>query len=190
MRIYLFAFAAVFVLSSAASSTAQTLSDTERRIVEWVDAHNEESISFLEKVVDINSGTMNHEGVRRVGHLYAKAFAEIGMDTTWQDLSAVNRAGNLFAEQKGSRGKRLLLIGHLDTVFPKDSPFQKFEMLNDSIAAGPGTDDMKGGDNVILFALKALHAVGALDDARIVVAGVDGPARREAAAAEVIHQAR
>ncbi|MGA7305299.1 MAG: M20/M25/M40 family metallo-hydrolase, partial [Rhodothermales bacterium] len=166
-RVFLTTICCLFAVSIA---SAQTLSDTERQVVAWIDAHNDESVSFLEQVVDVNSGTENHEGVHEVGRLYAKAFEDIGMETTWEDLSPVNRSGNLWAEQKGSKGKRLLLIGHLDTVFPKDSPFQKFEMVNDSIAAGPGTEDMKGGDNVILFALKALHAVGALDDARIVVA--------------------
>lgn len=163
------AIAALFLIA-VSTSAAQELSKTERRMVEWIDAHNDESIQFLERVVNVNSGTENHEGVREVGRLYAKEFEDLGMETSWEDLSAVNRSGNLYAEQKGSRGKRLLLIGHLDTVFPKDSPFQQFEMVNDSIAAGPGTEDMKGGDNVILFALKALHAVGALADARIVVA--------------------
>jgi len=160
----------VILLLAVSTSSAQTLSKTEQRIVDWIDAHNDESIQFLEQVVNVNSGTENHEGVREVGRMYAEAFEDIGMETTWEDLSAVNRSGNLYAEQKGSHGKRLLLIGHLDTVFPKDSPFQKFEMVNDSIAAGPGTEDMKGGDNVILFALKALRAAGVLEDARIVVA--------------------
>ena len=170
MSILRFALAAVLTCAASTLSPAQELSDTERKIVDWIDAHNDENVAFLEEVVNVNSGTENHEGVREVGRMYAEAFAAIGMDTTWEDLSAVNRSGSLYAEQKGTRGKRLLLIGHLDTVFPKDSPFQKWEMLNDSIAAGPGTEDMKGGNNVILYALKALHAVGALADARIVVA--------------------
>jgi len=170
MSIFRFALAAALTCAVFTLSPAQDLSDTERKIVEWIDAHNDENVALLEEVVNVNSGTENHEGVREVGRMYAEAFAAIGMDTTWEELSAVNRSGSLYAEQKGSRGKRLLLIGHLDTVFPEDSPFQKWEMLNDSIAAGPGTEDMKGGNNVILYALKALHAVGALADARIVVA--------------------
>ena len=62
-----------------------------------------------------------------------------------------------------------MLIGHLDTVFPKESSFQKFEK-QDTIAYGPGANDMKGGNVIILFALKALHDAGALKNAQIIVA--------------------
>lgn len=58
------------------------------------------------------------------------------------------------------------MIGHLDTVFEADSPFQTFER-KDSIAYAPGGNDMKGGDVVILYALKALHELNLLDDASI-----------------------
>ena len=84
------------------------------------------------------------------------------MDTKWVDLSNLNRAGHLFAETKGNKGKRVLLIGHLDTVFPENSPFQKMERLPDGTVKGPGTNDMKGGDVILLFALRALHEAGAL----------------------------
>ena len=61
------------------------------------------------------------------------------------------------------RGPRVLLIGHLDTVFEPDSPFQRFERVDDKTARGPGIIDMKGGDVVMISALKALKAAGALD---------------------------
>jgi glutamate carboxypeptidase len=80
---------------------------------------------------------------------------------------AVGRAGHLFAEHKGTKGKRLLLIGHLDTVFEGEG--ERFVRL-DTLAAGAGSSDMKGGDIVILYALKALQSVGALDGTRIIVA--------------------
>jgi glutamate carboxypeptidase len=60
----------------------------------------------------------------------------------------------------------MLLIGHLDTVF--EGPNQKFERA-DSIARGAGSNDMKGGDVIILYALKALAAAGALADLNITV---------------------
>ena len=58
---------------------------------------------------------------------------------------------------------RLLLIGHLDTVFEKDGPFQRFERLSDSTARGPGVIDMKGGNVVMLLALGALSDAALLD---------------------------
>ncbi len=147
------------------------LSETEKALVSSVDAHVDESIDFLERVVNINSGTMNPEGVREVGEIFRQELDALGFETWWENYPPqIERAGNLYAERKGSQGKRVLLIGHLDTVFEVDSPFQRYEQLNDSIAKGPGVEDMKGGDVVILYALKALHEVGALDSTQIVVA--------------------
>src|SRR5262249_40710951 len=61
------------------------------------------------------------------------------------------------------------LIGHLDTVFEPSSPFQKYEMVNDSTAKGPGIIDMKGGDVIILHALTALKDAGQLDRMNVAV---------------------
>ena len=83
-------------------------------------------------------------------------------------MDSVERAGHLVAQRRGSRGKKILLIGHIDTVFEKDSPFQRFERMK-NMAAGPGVEDMKGGIVVILYALKALDAVGALENTTITV---------------------
>lgn len=150
---------------------AQKLSKTEKRIVKSIEQNNAEAISFLEKVVNINSGTLNLKGVEKVGKEFATAFTDIGFKSTWIPMpEEMNRAGHLFAEVKGTKGKKLLLIGHLDTVFEEDSPFQTFEMVNDSIAHAPGGNDMKGGNVIVLYALKALQQNGLLDNAQIIVA--------------------
>jgi glutamate carboxypeptidase len=146
------------------------LSKTETAIAAYIDQHNDEAIALLERVVNINSGTLNPDGVRKVADVFAEEFRALAFETRWIPMDAVHRAGHLFAERKGTVGKRLLLIGHLDTVFEKDSPFQRFERLSPTVARGPGTSDMKGGDVAILYALKALAAAGALDRASIVVA--------------------
>ncbi|MEE8161992.1 MAG: M20/M25/M40 family metallo-hydrolase [Acidobacteriota bacterium] len=148
---------------------AQPLSPSEVQLVEYIDAHQEEAIDFLKQVVNINSGTMNHEGVRQVGEVFRKELDALEFASRWIPMDEVNRAGHLFAEVSGQRGRRLLLIGHLDTVFAVDSPFQRFERSG-SQAKGPGVEDMKGGNVVVLFALKALHSVGALEGASITVA--------------------
>jgi glutamate carboxypeptidase len=144
------------------------LTPTEQKIRDYVRAHEQEQVAFLERAVNISSGTLNLAGVRKVGRLFAPEFASIGFDTTWIALpDAVGRAGHLFAERKGNHGKRLVLLGHLDTVFEGDG--ERFVRL-DTLAAGAGSSDMKGGDAVILYALKALQSVGALKGTRIVVA--------------------
>jgi len=153
------------------SAQAQKLNRTERKIVDKVKSLDESSLSFLEKVVNINSGTLNLEGVKEVGTVFDQAFQEIGFQTQWIDMPAeMNRAGHLFASIEGKKGKKLLLIGHLDTVFEENSPFQTFEKINDSIAYGPGANDMKGGDVVVLYALKALADLNLLKDSSIAVA--------------------
>jgi glutamate carboxypeptidase len=113
---------------------------------------------------------MNHEGVKNVGMVFKNAYDAIDFQTQWIDLLEVNRSGHLFAETQGDKGKKLLLIGHLDTVFEADSPFQEFELINDSLAKAPGGNDMKGGNVIMLYALKALAQNGLLDDAQIIVA--------------------
>ena len=161
----------LFTLLLVTTSNAQKLSKNEKKVVKSIEKNNAQAISFLEKVVNINSGTLNLKGVEMVGKEFATAFTEIGFESTWIPMpEEMNRAGHLFAEIKGTKGKKLLLIGHLDTVFEEDSPFQTFKMVNDSIAHAPGGNDMKGGNVIVLYALKALRENGLLDDAQIIVA--------------------
>ncbi|WP_245917681.1 M20/M25/M40 family metallo-hydrolase [Aureitalea marina] len=150
---------------------AQNLSNKEKKIITTIERNNLDALKFLEEVINMNSGTMNPDGVRAVGQVFSDQFDAIGFDTRWIDMpSEMQRAGHLFAETTGSKGKKLLLIGHIDTVFEADSPFQKFEMINDSLAHAPGGNDMKGGDVIVLYALKALHENGLLKDHQIIVA--------------------
>lgn len=151
-------------------SFAQKISRTEKKILKTITANNSEAIEFLKQVVNINSGTMNHEGVKKVGDVFGKAFEDIVFTTTWYDMSVVNRSGHLFAETNGKKGKKVLLIGHLDTVFEADSPFQEFKIINDSVAHAPGGNDMKGGNVIMLYALKALADNGLLKNAQVIVA--------------------
>ncbi|KAA2218386.1 M20/M25/M40 family metallo-hydrolase [Maribacter flavus] len=149
----------------------QKLSGTEKKIIKSIEANNPDAIGFLEKVVNINSGTLNLEGVKKVGAEFNSAFGDIGFETNWIPMpEKMNRAGHLFAETKGTKGKKLLLIGHLDTVFEEDSPFQTFTMVNDSTAHAPGGNDMKGGNVIILYALKALQENNLLGHSQIIVA--------------------
>jgi glutamate carboxypeptidase len=150
------------------TTDARDLSPTEEKIVAHVDAHNDEALALLERVCNINSGTMNVEGVREVGRVFARELEALGFAARWTDGSAVDRAGHLVAERPGS-GLHLLLIGHLDTVFEPDSPFQKWEMVSGNEAHAPGAIDMKGGDVIIVYALRALLDAGVLDDLHVTV---------------------
>ena len=155
-------------LAFAPSLALAQLAPQERTIAQAVDRRNAESLALLERIVNINSGTRNLAGVRAVGAALKSEFDALGFTTRWVDGAAFSRAGHLIAEHPGP-GPKILMIGHLDTVFEPSSPFQKFERLDDSTAKGPGIIDMKGGDVVIIQALKALKAAGALDAMHIVV---------------------
>lgn len=162
-------FVTTLILATLTLSTSAQLSKTEQKVMKNVDGSIAKCIALLEQVVNINSGTLNPEGVKRVGEIMRAEFDKLGMETRWIEMPGeMNRGGHLVAESKGTKGKRMLLIGHLDTVFEPSSDFQKFER-KDTIAYGPGTNDMKGGNLVILFALKALHDAGLLKDTRVAV---------------------
>ena len=124
---------------------AQSLSKKEKQILSMVDKNYAESLRFLERVVNINSGTNNLQGVREVGKIFNEEFTRIGFNTQWIDMpEEMKRAGHLFAEHTGTKGKRLLLIGHLDTVFEPDSPFQKWT-ANDTLAYSGTISHLQSG---------------------------------------------
>jgi glutamate carboxypeptidase len=152
-------------VSLPAGSTS--LSAEEAVIRDYVRAHHEQDIALLERAVNISSGSQNVKGVRQVGELFGEQLAAMGFTVRISEMPAsMRRGGHLIAERKGSRGPRLLLIGHLDTVFEGEG--QRF-VRTDSSARGAGTSDMKGGDVAMIAALRALHATGALDGATITV---------------------
>lgn len=169
--VVLTAVSLTFLGGATPVASQRPLTPPEAALARWVDAHSDEATALLERLVNINSGTMNHAGVRAVGDVLRSEMDDLGFRTEWIDLPAeTNRAGHLFARRSGDRGQKLLLIGHLDTVFEDDDAFQSFLRVEGDWAEGPGIDDMKSGDVVIVFALKALAEAGFLDGSQITVA--------------------
>ena len=160
---------AIALVVLPAAGQAAPLDETERRMIEWIDAHSEDAIALLEETVNISSGSNNHEGVREVGVVMRRELDDLGLDTEWIDQSHVQRAGHLFGYKHGTRGKKFLLIGHLDTVFEADEGFEGFRREGNT-AYGPGVDDMKSGNVIIVYALAALAEAGVLDDIQVTVA--------------------
>lgn len=156
----------VLVFSVCAFAQGPVPVSIDEVIVNHVDEEEARAISLLEKSVNINSGSMNFEGVRAVGELLVPEFDELGFSTEWIDGTPFGRAGHLVAQRDGN-GPKVLLIGHLDTVFPVDSPFQNFEIVDEHFARGPGTTDMKGGNVIMVHALRAMRAAGVLDNLSI-----------------------
>ena len=153
------------LLALCTNSAQAGLDRTERAIARQAAAGQSDAEALLERVVDIESPTENVAGVRAVGDVFAAELRAIGFGTRWVELPAsMKRAGHLVAESSGTKGKRLLLLGHLDTVL-----FGERFRRDGTRAYGTGTSDMKGGAVVMLQALKALHAAGALEGRRITV---------------------
>ena len=138
-------------------------------MIQTVDSEQARTLAMLEKWVNQNSGSLNIEGVTRVSEMLRSELEPLGFKVQWIEMSQAGRAGHIVATHKGNgKGKRLLLIGHLDTVFEPDSPFQRWERRgNDGV--GPGAGDNKGGMAVMVAALRAMHGVGRLKDADIEI---------------------
>jgi len=159
----------IVLLLVALPACASTFNQEEQRMLEWIDAHADDAIALLEETVNISSGTMNHEGVREVGAVMRRELDALGLLTEWVEQPAeINRAGHLFGRKLEGSGRKFVLIGHLDTVFEADDAFEGF-VRDGPVVRGPGVDDMKSGNVIIVYALKALQAIGALDEIRVVV---------------------
>lgn len=158
------------IIFNAQQIKMEALTKIERQIINCIEKNYVSTLKLLEETVNINSGTFNVEGVREVGRVYEREFAKIGFQTQWIDVpKEQNRAGHFVATRKGNKGKKLFFIGHLDTVYEKDIPFQAFKIVNENTATGQGTNDMKGGNAMIFASLKALHELGLLKDRTITV---------------------
>ncbi|WP_066769874.1 M20/M25/M40 family metallo-hydrolase [Sphingobium sp. CCH11-B1] len=162
------------LLMGGAPMAHAALSPAERKIEATVEAGYEPSVGLLERLVNQNSGSMNLPGVRAVADMLRPEFEALGFAVTWKPMDAAKRAGHLIAVHKGRAGTtKMLLIGHLDTVFEPDSPFQTFVRESGASggdwARGPGVSDDKGGVVTMLLALKAMQAAGTLKAANIEV---------------------
>ena len=142
-------------------------------MIQTVDAEQERTVSMLETWVNQNSGSLNSPGVEAVGRMLRAELEPLGFKVDWIDMKRAGRAGHIVARHNGNgRGKRMLLIGHLDTVFEPDHAFQRWERKGDR-GIGPGSGDDKGGMAVMIAALRAMKAAGTLKqaDIRVVLTG-------------------
>ena len=123
----------------------------------------------------VNTGTGNLEGLAKQVRLLAHAFAALPGEVALVEPAAVTAIAPDGREMEKAHGqhlvlrvrpdaeRRLLLTGHMDTVFPADHPFQDQRWIDDDTLNGPGLADMKGGIAVILHALLALERTRAAD---------------------------
>jgi len=160
----------IVAIFCVASACAAGLNDDEQRMIAWIDANAESAIDLLEETVNISSGTMNMQGVHDVGMVMGRELDALGLEAEWIEMpEGMGRAGHVFGRKLDGKGPKILMIGHLDTVFEADDGFQSYTRDGD-VAHGPGVEDMKGGNVVIIYALKALREIGALENMSVVAA--------------------
>ncbi len=155
------------------------LTAVERQMAAWIAERQDDLLAALKTHVEINTGTHNLAGIDQYRRLLAKELQALGFTTRERASEPVSVlsceggqlafANHLIAERKGSKPSRLLLSGHMDTVFAPQDSFQKMTVDQHGTIRGPGVADMKGGLVVMLYALQALAANGRLDDANITI---------------------
>lgn len=131
------------------------------KLAAWLRSHEQEMFDLLERVVNIESGSYHKQGVDQVGELFRAFFDEAGIQTT---LYRQESHGNcLRADIPGSGGEQtphVLLLGHMDTVFPEGTLAQWPYRVQDGIAYGPGVADMKAGLVMNSFVARAFFECG------------------------------
>jgi glutamate carboxypeptidase len=121
-------------------------------------------LADLKTIVNIDSGTYTKAGIDRIATYLQARFHDFGFDTSINEQQEYGN--NLVATRKGSSpdGPRILLIGHMDTVFPEGEvarrPFALSEREGRRIATGPGILDMKSGLLMGMYALYLLTQAG------------------------------
>ncbi len=163
------ALAKTLGMPRATPSAASGLDPIETRLVQYIDQDASASLARLKQAVETNSGTFNIAGVNAIADMYEPRLKKLGFATRRADMGEVGRASHLIASLAGGQGPRFLLIGHLDTIFEKDSGFLHWEELPNGMVRGPGVADMKGGNEALISALEALHDAGLLARMNITV---------------------
>lgn len=159
--------------------TETTLSKQEEALVAWIDEWQHLILEELELQVGMNTGTDNIEGLDQYRDYLQAELDKLGFKTerhSSQPISVlscaaaqVEIADHLVGSIEGNSKKRILLNGHMDTVFSKEDEFQSLTIYEDGTLTGPGVADMKGGIVIMLYALRALKIEGLLEHANITV---------------------
>lgn len=136
---------------------------------EYIKGQLDQFLKDLETIVNIDSGSNHQPGLMAVASFFEKRFKKLGMTTT---IIEAGECGvpclNAFTPPKNNRFD-VLMIGHMDTVFPQGESLKRPFTITGTRATGPGVCDMKGGLLTALYALEALKENGAMSDLAVCV---------------------
>jgi glutamate carboxypeptidase len=115
----------------------------------------QEMLAFIERLVNIDSGSYCKQGIDACGRIVAQELESLGFRTSI--IPETERGDHVRAERPGKGKKTLFLSAHLDTVFPQGTAAKSPFRTEGGLAYGPGVGDMKGGIVQMLYALKVLR---------------------------------
>lgn len=158
------AFAGLF----SGPSHAET-AHVNTKLLDAVRACDKDARALLERVVGIDSGTGDAEGLNAVGAIYASELTALGASAKSVAPTPPAAGDNIVATLTGNGKGRILLISHMDTVFGRGDVTKRMPHWEGDHYVGPGAGDDKSGGVTAICALKALKAIGFKDFARIDV---------------------
>lgn len=118
--------------------------------------HNEQSmLDLIETIVNIDSGSYNKKGIDQVGQILSDAYKKMGF--TVERKQNEEHGDNLVIQHKDAKDPEILVIAHMDTVFPDGTAAERPFTIKDGRAYGPGVVDMQSSLVSLLYAVKALY---------------------------------
>ncbi|MCB6202707.1 M20 family metallopeptidase [Extibacter muris] len=127
-------------------------------ITQYIDSQRDAMLSLLEKMANTDSGSYTTDGVLKVAGFISDVLLPLGFDV--QMLPSSKYAPHLLARRKGSGSKKLMFLGHMDTVFDEGTAKRRPFCIEGGKAYGPGVCDMQAGIVCLLYALLALEEAG------------------------------
>jgi glutamate carboxypeptidase len=122
-----------------------------------VEANRADTVELLKTLVNIDSGSEDVEGAKRIQTILAEKLTAIGGELRYEPAEAPNLAPNLVAVFKGTGTSKILIIAHIDTVFAAGDAAKRRFTVEGTHASGPGVGDEKAGVVNAVMALKILH---------------------------------
>lgn len=129
----------------------------QKKITDYIDERQDEMLTLLETMVNIDSGSYTVNGVKKVSQLISDILIPLGFEITM--LPSSKYAPHLLARKMGNGTKNIMFLGHMDTVFDEGTAKKRPFHTEGNLAFGPGVCDMQAGIVCLLYALKALDAI-------------------------------
>jgi len=169
VRRYIDMYAVAVAVALAALTLAARAADSDAKVLKAAQAARPAELQLLEQVVNIDSGTGDVEGGRKVASTLIPRLKALGMSIESVPAEQAGLAENTVATLTGRGKMRILMIGHIDTVFEPGTVQRRPFRADDKRAYGPGVSDEKGGVIEGVYALQILHDLGFGDFGKIVL---------------------